>query len=162
MKKKLISTCLVLTLALGFNCKKEEDNDDETLALLLLAASQSGSSCTVSTTSGGNTTTLGIPGTTASTSVTPVSVQAFSTSNFGAVIARGLTAGQKVVFTNIGTSTPGVFRKSECNINLSTDSNAGASNITSANAGGTTTFTVVTAGDYIFTVSVTGTSVQIQ
>jgi hypothetical protein len=162
MNKKLITASLILALALGFNCKKEEDNDDETLALLLLAASQSGSSCTISNTVGGKTTSLSIPGTTASTSVTPVSIQVISNSNFGAVIARGLTAGQKVVFTNIGTFTPGVFRKSECNINFSTDSNAGVSNITSANAGGTTTFTVVTAGDYIFTVGVTGASVQIQ
>jgi hypothetical protein len=120
---------------------------------LLLAATKSSGGCTVSASG----TSASVPSTTATTSVQQVSL-----TSLAVVIAKGLTVGQKVVFTNIGSTTPGSFKKSECNINLSTDTNTTTGELTKSNSSGTTTFTVVTAGDYLFTITSTGVSVQIQ
>jgi hypothetical protein len=42
------------------------------------------------------------------------------------------------------------------------DTNTTTGELTKSNSSGTTTFTVVTAGDYLFTITSTGVSVQIQ
>jgi hypothetical protein len=70
--------------------------------------------------------------------------------------------GQKVIFTNLGSSTPGSYKKSVCDINIVTNEDVTTNEFTRTISGGTATYTVVTAGDYIFTIVTSGASVQIQ
>ncbi len=152
MRKKMILLNLALAMIVLQNCTKKDDNDDQTTALLLLAAaSSSGTTCNVST----STVSLGVAGTTASTTSQNISL----TSNIaGVVIAKGLTVGQTVEFIGINSGgSVSAYKKSDCNINVQSDTIAPTSQLTSAATptANDKTYTVVTAGDYVFYVAVT-------
>jgi len=140
---KKLTTLLVLSMALFLvNCPKEDSNDDENLLVAALVLSSSSANCTVTI----GSTTASIPFITATTTAQKVSFLNSNGASLGAVVAKNLAVGQRIVFTGSATATAYENASSSgCTIGATTSS---------FTSGSSPVFTQTSTNPPIFTVNI--------
>ncbi|XMO24022.1 hypothetical protein ACKZJ7_15090 [Leptospira sp. 'Mane'] len=155
-------TLIVMVGLITVSCKKKDDNKDGETALFLYLANQQGTLCSLNS----NGTNYSISTINANTTESTILFTDITGVKNGFVVTKGLTGLQKVVFKNLGSVTPKVYKGSSCSVTVNpATATALSSDILGTANGTTTTFTVITAGDYFFYLSgseLSGTTVQIQ